>query len=71
MARKRAATLLVEPFSQHPVAHECVEGHPRPMSFSNPLGLPSPLSLKQFFYIFVIQGLGAACIDGAANFGVA
>lgn len=32
------------------------------------LSAPVP---HQCFYIFVIQGLGAAVIDGAANFGVA
>ncbi|GAA5828413.1 hypothetical protein JCM5353_005067 [Sporobolomyces roseus] len=72
MGRKqRSATIIPEPFSQRPVQHDCIEGRPRKMRLKNPLGLPSPLTWHQCFYIFVIQGLGAACIDGAANFGVA
>ncbi|GAA6016298.1 hypothetical protein JCM11491_006807 [Sporobolomyces phaffii] len=71
MGRQRSATVIPEPFSQQPVQHLCVEGQPRRITWSNPLGLPTPLTWHQCFYIFVIQGLGAACIDGAANFGVA
>ncbi|GAA5959727.1 hypothetical protein JCM3765_000077 [Sporobolomyces pararoseus] len=71
MGRQRAATLIPEPFSQQPVQHLCIEGQPRKISWKNPLGLPTPLTWHQCFYIFVIQGLGAACIDGGANFGIA
>ncbi|GAA5885806.1 hypothetical protein JCM16303_006071 [Sporobolomyces ruberrimus] len=71
MRRPRSATVIPEPFSQQPVQHLCIEGQPRKIRFSNPLGLPAPLTWHQCFYIFVIQGLGAACIDGGANFGIA
>ena len=46
-------------------------GIPERPSALNPLALPSPLTARQRFYIFGIQGLGAACIDAAANFGIA
>ncbi|KAL8280309.1 hypothetical protein RQP46_007226 [Phenoliferia psychrophenolica] len=54
-----------------PVAHLCVEGKPRKPSWSNPLGLPEPLTAKQLFYIWGPQCIGAAVIDGAVNFGIA
>lgn len=55
------------------VADTCREGWPRKPSLRpfNPLGLPAPLSTRQLFYIFVIQGLGAALIDAGANFAIA
>ncbi|ORY88975.1 hypothetical protein BCR35DRAFT_300732 [Leucosporidium creatinivorum] len=55
------------------VADTCREGWPRKPTLRpfNPLGLPSPLTTRQLVYIFGIQGLGAACIDGGANFAIA
>ena len=32
---------------------------------------PLPLTPRQKFYLFVLQGLGAGIIDGGANFGIA
>ncbi|BGP50332.1 hypothetical protein JCM10450v2_006251 [Rhodotorula kratochvilovae] len=71
MPRRRAFTVPSEPVLKHPVEHECVEGRSRRISWRNPLGLPAPLNWKQIFYILGPQTLGAACIDGGANFGVA
>lgn len=94
--RPRALTVPSEPIlNRVPVAHECVEGHSRRISWRNPLGLPAPLTWKQvrrpsrvaeeldsertltplgpdqILYIVGPQMIGAACIDGGANFGVA
>lgn len=46
-------------------------GVPQRPSSLNPLALPSPLTGRQRFYIFGVQGVGAALIDAAANFGIA
>ncbi|GAA5879318.1 hypothetical protein JCM8547_000662 [Rhodosporidiobolus lusitaniae] len=71
MGRPRAATVLSEPQLKRPVQHECIEGYTRRISWRNPLGLPAPLSWKQILYIVGPQMLGAAVIDGGANFGIA
>ncbi|BGP09996.1 hypothetical protein JCM10049v2_005879 [Rhodotorula toruloides] len=64
MPRPRRPTIVPEPpVPRRPVSHECIEGYSRPISWRNPLGLPAPLTWKQM--------IGAAVIDGAANFGVA
>lgn len=47
MRRPRSATVIPEPFSQQPVQHLCIEGQPRKIRFSNPLGLPAPLTWHQ------------------------
>ncbi|GAA5908544.1 hypothetical protein JCM6882_001295 [Rhodosporidiobolus microsporus] len=71
--KRRSATVGVgpEPFVKMPVEHQCIAGRSRRISWKNPLGLPAPLSWKQILYIAGPQMLGAAVIDGAANFGVA
>lgn len=70
--RPRRPTVVREPSAlRRPVEHECIEGVSRPISFRNPLGLPAPLTWKQKLYVMGPQMIGAACIDGAANFGVA
>ncbi|GAA5909521.1 hypothetical protein JCM8208_006550 [Rhodotorula glutinis] len=70
-SRPRAYTIPLEPTLRQPVEHECVEGRSRRISWRNPLGLPAPLTWKQILYIVGPQMIGAACIDGGANFGVA
>jgi hypothetical protein len=32
---------------------------------------PLPLTGRQWFYLTFLQGVGAGCIDGGANFGIA
>ncbi|GAA6010670.1 hypothetical protein JCM10207_007796 [Rhodosporidiobolus poonsookiae] len=71
MGRPRRGTVVPEPVLRAPVEHLCIEGRSRPISWRNPLGLPAPLSWKQILYVVGPQMLGAAIIDGAANFGVA
>lgn len=46
-------------------------GKPRKPSWTNPLGLPAPLTGRQVFYVGFLQCIGAAAIDGAINFGIA
>ena len=45
--------------------------HPENPRRFKPLAIPSPLSTKQKLYLILSQTIGAACIDGGANFGVA
>lgn len=45
--------------------------HPENPRRYKPLAIPSPLTLKQKLYLVLSQTIGAACIDGGANFGVA
>ncbi|GAA5973444.1 hypothetical protein JCM11641_006464 [Rhodosporidiobolus odoratus] len=71
MGRPRRPTILPDPQPLKPVAHECIEGYGRPISLRNWLGLPAPLTWKQVLYIVGPQMIGAAVIDGAANFGIA
>ncbi|KAM0790782.1 hypothetical protein ACM66B_004630 [Microbotryomycetes sp. NB124-2] len=54
-----------------PVQHLCIEGAPRRVSWRNPLGLPEPLTTRQWLYIVGPQMIGAAIVDGLANFGIA
>lgn len=70
----KAPPLSTEPSQPNikvPVAHQCLEGQPRRPTIGNPLGLPTPLTIRQLIYIWGPQFLGAAVIDGAANFGIA
>ncbi|GAA6044194.1 hypothetical protein JCM8097_006807 [Rhodosporidiobolus ruineniae] len=71
MPRPRRPTIVPEPKIKAPVEHECIEGRSRRISWRNPLGLPAPLSWKQILYVVGPQMVGAAVIDGAANFAVA
>ncbi|GAA5881363.1 hypothetical protein JCM1840_004865 [Sporobolomyces johnsonii] len=86
MAKTRRPTIVPEPFNKPPVAHECLEGYSRPISWRNPLGLPAPLTWKQASPIPALSacatratlggcegkgGLGGAFISGAINFGIA
>ncbi|GAA5919411.1 hypothetical protein JCM1841_006000 [Sporobolomyces salmonicolor] len=83
MAKTRRPTIVPEPFNKPPVAHECLEGYSRPISWRNPLGLPAPLTWKQASLRPASSacatsrgcegqgGLGGALISGAINFGIA
>ncbi|KAK4047873.1 hypothetical protein OIO90_006034 [Microbotryomycetes sp. JL221] len=54
-----------------PVQSLCIEGRPRRIRLKNPLGLPAPLTTRQLLYILGPQMIGAAVVDGLANFGIA